>query len=427
MVSKKYMEYDLIVIGGGPSGMMAAGRAAENGAHVLLLEKNKTLGKKLLLTGKGRCNLTNAEFDNRAFINKFGRKGQFLFSPLSKFGIQDTINFFNKNGLPTKIERGKRVFPKSDKSIDVLNVLIKYLKKNKVDIRTQAVVKKITCFHKKIENIILTNGDKVKGNNYAICTGGKSYPETGSNGAGYNWLKGMEHRVIKPRPALISILIKERWIKKLEGLSLKNVNISLYQSGKKVDERFGEAIFTARGMSGPIILDMSKHIGELLEKGKVELVIDFKPALNFTVLDKRVIRDFEKFNKKIFRNSLNKLLPKSLIPVIIRLSGINPEKKVSEISQLERKKLIHLLKTFKLHVAQVGDFSKAIITTGGVDLKEIDSRTMRSKIIKNLYLAGEILDLDGPTGGFNLQLCWSTGFTIGESLRKKLENKKSDL
>jgi len=413
------MKYDLIVIGGGPSGMMAAGRAAENDAHVLLLEKNRQLGTKLLLTGKGRCNLGNAEFNNRVFVEKFGKKGQFLFSPLSKFGVQDTINFFNKQGLPTKIERGKRVFPQSDKSIDVLNVLIRYLKKNKVEIKTQANVKKIICPKSIIENIVLTSGDKFKAKNYAVCTGGKSYPETGSDGAGYDWLKKMNHTIIDPKPALTSILIKERWVKELEGLSLKNVSISLYQSEKKVDERFGEALFTAWGMSGPVILDMSKNIGQLLEKGEVELVIDFKPALSFTVLDKRITRDFAEFNKKIFKNSLDKLLPKSLIPVIIRLSEIDPEKKVCEISKLERKKLIHLLKMFRLQIVKVDGFKKAIITAGGVDLKEVDSRTMRSKIIQNLYLAGEVLDLDGPTGGFNLQSCWSTGFTIGETFKKK--------
>jgi len=418
------MKYDLIVIGGGPSGMMAAGRAAENGARVLLIEKNKQLGRKLLLTGKGRCNLTNAEFNNRIFVEKFGKKGQFLFSPLSKLGVQDTIMFFNKLGLPTKIERGKRVFPQSDRSIDVLNVLIHYLRKNNVEIRTQANVKKIVCPRNVIEEVVLANGDKLKAKNYAICTGGKSYPIIGSDGKGYDWLKKMHHTIIDPKPALTSIIIKERWIKELEGLSLKNVSISLYQAGKKVDERFGEALFTARGMSGPIILDMSRHIGQLLKKGRVELVIDFKPALSFPVLDKRIMRDFAEFNKKIFKNSLDKLLPQSLIPVIIRLSGIQPKKKVCEINKLERKKLVHLLKTFKLQVVRLNGFQRAIITTGGVDLKEVDSRTMHSKIIQNLYLAGEVLDLDGPTGGFNLQSCWSTGFTIGESFKKNRKHQK---
>ncbi len=415
------MKYNLIVIGGGPSGMMAAGRAAENGAHVLLLEKNTTLGRKLLMTGKGRCNLTNAEFNVRSFVERFGKNGAFLFSPLNKFGVRDTINFFNKQGLATKVERGKRVFPQSDKSIDVLNTLLKYLKKNKVEVKTQAEVRSITCSKNLIENVVLADGEKLKADNYAICTGGKSYPITGSDGKGYSWLRKIHHTIINPEPALTSVLLEEKWIKELEGLSLKNVLISLFQSGKKVDERFGEALFTARGMSGPIILDMSKHIGQLLKKGTVELIIDFKPALSFPVLDKRVRRDFEQFRNKLFKNSLDKLLPQSLIPVIIRLSGINPTKKVCEISKDERRKLIHLFKSFKLHVVRLNGFQKAIVTAGGVDLKEVDSRTMHSKIVQNLYLAGEVLNLDGPTGGFNLQSCWSTGFTLGESFKKKNE------
>ena len=411
-------QYDLLVIGGGPAGMMAAGRAAENGARVLLLEKNSILGTKLLLTGKGRCNLTSAEFDNRKLAAKFGKNGNFLLSPLSKFNSQDTINFFNKLGLATKTERGKRIFPQSDKSADVLKALIKYLNKNKVEIKTQAEVRKILLSNnKEIKGVVLSDRERLEAQNYAICTGGKSYPETGSTGEGYQWLKKMGHTIVPLRPALMSILVKERWVKQLEGLSLKNVNISIYQNQHKVDERFGEALFTARGMSGPIIIEMSKHIGELLRKGPVDLIIDFKPALGFPVLDKRIQRDFLEFHKKLFKNSLNKLLPKSLIPVVVRLSGVNPEKKVSEITKEERLKLEHLLKEFKLQVTRVNGFQKAIITAGGVSLKEIDSRTMHSKIISNLYLAGEILDLDAPTGGFNLQMCWTTGFVLGESFK----------
>ncbi len=405
----------MIVIGGGPAGIMAAGRAAENGARVLLLEKNNKLGTKLLITGKGRCNITNAEFDTREFIKKFGRNGKFLFSALHKFGVRDTIEFFENRGVKTKKERGNRIFPKSDKSRDVLIALINYLKQNKVRVKTKAEVNSIIHQGDKIEKIILTNGEELSAEKYTICTGGKSYPLTGSTGDGYKWLRKMGQTIILPRPVLAPILTKENWVKDLEGLSLKNVEISIYQNNKKIDSRFGEALFTAVGLSGPIVLGISKCIGLALEHGRVNIQIDFKPALSFKTLDRRIQKDFKEFNNKMFKNSLDWLLPKTLIPVIVRLSGINPEKKINSVTREERKKLLHLLKNFKLWVKKIDGFDKALITSGGVDLKEVDPKTMRSKIIKNLYLAGEILDIDGPTGGFNLQACWSTGYAVGDN------------
>ncbi len=409
------MIYDLIVIGGGPAGMMAAGRAAENGARVLLLEKNNRLGLKLLISGKGRCNITNAELEIKKFIEKFGINGKFLWSALNKFGVQDVIDFFETKGLAVKIERGQRVFPKSDKARDVLQILITYLQKNNVKIKFEVSVKDIKIKDNKIEEIILANEEKLKAKNYLIATGGKSYPLTGSSGDAYNWLKKMGHNIINPQPALVPIILQEKWIKDLEGLSLKNVKISAYQI-KKVDERFGEAIFTAHGLSGPIILDMSKNIGKLLKQGQVDLEIDFKPALDFKILDKRIQYDFAELSNKMFKNSLDGLLPKKLIPVVIKLSRIDPEKKVNSITKEERKKILHLLKNFKLTVAKLDGFNKAIVTAGGVDLKEVNPQTMQSKIINNLYLAGEVLDLDGVTGGFNLQAAWSTGYMVGEYL-----------
>lgn len=438
--------YDLIVIGGGPAGMMAAGRAAEKGANVLLLEKNNKLGKKLLITGKGRCNITNSELDLRKFIEHFDQNGKFLFSCLHQFGVKNIIDFFENRGVPIKEERGARIFPKSDKSLDVLNVLIDYLKENKVEIKTNAEVKAIICEKNKditqstnkdinkIKKIVLVNNQEIRAKKYAICTGGKSYPLTGSNGDGYQWLKKMGHTIIDPQPALAPVLVKEKWIKELEGLSLKNVEITIYQEKKnknkdqviqkienkkkqKIDSRFGEALFTANGLSGPIILDMSKQIGKALKHYNVNLEIDFKPALDYQTLDKRIQKDFKKANNKMFKNSLNHLLPKTLIPVIVRLSGINPEKQVNIITKEERKKLLHLLKVFNLWVKKLDGFHKAIITTGGVDVKEIDPKTMQSKVISNLYFAGEILNLDGPTGGFNLQVCWSTGYALGNNFK----------
>ncbi len=409
------MIYDLIVIGGGPAGVMAAGRAAEKSARVLLLEKNSRLGLKLLISGKGRCNVTNVESEIKKFIDNFGVNGKFLWSALNKFSVQDVISFFESKGLPLKVERGHRVFPESDKAKDVLEVLSKYLQRNKVDIKFESGVENIEIENNKIKEIILVNGEKLMARNYLIATGGKSYPLTGSSGDAYKWLLKMGHKIIEPRPALVPIILQENWIKDLEGLSLKNVSINVYQN-KKVDSRFGEAIFTAKGLSGPIILDMSKHIGELLKQGQVNLEIDYKPALSFDVLDKRIQQDFIKLNNKMFKNSLDMLLPRKLIPVIIKLSGIDPEKKVNAITREERKKILHLLKNFRLTVKELDGFNKAIVTTGGVDLKEVDPQTMQSKIIKNLYLAGEILDLDGVTGGFNLQAAWSTGYVAGENI-----------
>jgi len=408
------MKYDVAVIGGGPAGMIAAGRAGELGSHVVLIEKNKTLGTKLLIAGKGRCNITNKIDGLKEIINRFGKNGKFLFSPFSRFGVDEVINFFENNGLKTKIERGGRVFPVSDKSQDVLDVLINYLGKTDVDIRTNSKVRKIIKKGKRIEKIILANGKEILADNFIICTGGKSYPVTGSTGDGYRWVEGLGHTITNLSPSLVPIIIEEAYMRELEGLSLKNVEISIYKSGKKINSRFGEAIFTAKGMSGPIILDMSKEIGKELPNN-LRMQIDFKPALDFVKLDKRIQRDFQKNPNKLFRNSLDELLPQKLIPIIIRLSKIDPSKKINSITKEERRKLVHLLKEFNLGIKELEGFKKAIITTGGVKLNEIDQKTMRSKLIDNLYFAGEILDLDGPTGGYNLQVCWTTGYIAGES------------
>lgn len=407
-------KYQLAVIGGGPAGMMAAGHAAELGAGVALIEKNNTLGAKLLITGKGRCNITNAEEDLKKIINAYGPNGKFLYSALNKFPNKEVVDFFEKHRLKTKIERGNRVFPVSDKARDVVNCLVQYLEINKVEVKFNSSVKKITAKNNKIEKIILMNGEEIQADNYILATGGKSYPGTGSTGEAYKWLKQLGHTIIEPKPALTPVIVKEQIVKRLEGLSLKNAEVSLW-AGQKLASEFGEALFTANGLSGPVILDLSKKISSNINKN-LKIKIDFKPALDYPTLDKRILRDFEEQKNKKFKNSLDKLLPGKLIPVIIELSGIKPDKAVNEITKDERKKLLKLLKEFELTVKGLVGFEKAIITSGGVDLKEVDPQTMKSKILDNLYFAGEILDLDGPTGGYNLQVAWSTGYSAGDNI-----------
>lgn len=406
--------YDVVVIGGGPSGIMAAGRAGELGSKVLLIEKNRKLGKKLLLTGKGRCNLTQAEFNTRKFVEKFGKKGRFLFSPLSVFGIKETIDFFEKRKLKIKVERGQRAFPKSDKSESVLMVLKKYLKDSGVVIMTGAKVLKFRKENNKIKSLLLAQKKKVIAKNFIIATGGKSYPKTGSTGAGVKWAKILGHTISNLRPVLTPIMIDESWVKSLKGLALKNIEISVIQKGKREAKFFGEMLFTHFGVSGPIILEMSKTVGGLLKKGEVVLSFDLKPGLNEQKLDKRLQRDFVKYSRKNFKNSLDDLLPRRMIPIIIRLSGIPEKKKTNEITKEERQKLVKSLKELKIRVKRLCGFQMSIVTSGGVSLDEIDSKNMSSKIIDNLFFAGEVIDLDGPTGGYNLQLCWTTGYVAGQ-------------
>ncbi|MGC8851759.1 MAG: NAD(P)/FAD-dependent oxidoreductase [Minisyncoccia bacterium] len=408
-------EYDLAVIGGGPSGMMAAIRSGELGARVILLEKNATLGKKLLLSGKTRSNITRAEFETRELAKHYGREGDFLLFALSHFGPQEVIKFFQKKGLLLKQERGKRFFPKNGGSVDVLKTLLGYLRRYHVEIKTQSPVRNLVVKNRVITKIILKDGEEILAKTYLVCTGGKSFPKTGSTGDGYFWLKQLGHTIEPLRPALVPLRVKESWPKIKEGFNLKNVSLTVYQNNQKKGFRLGDMEFTYFGISGPIVLDLSILIGELLKKGEVKVVLDLKPALSPEVLDKRIQSDFLKYHNKVFRHALDDLLPQKLIPLIIKLSGINSDKKVNKISKLERHKLGQLLKHLEMTISSLLGFEHAIITQGGVSLKEIDAKTMKSKVIDNLYLAGEIINLHGPSGGYNLQLCWSTGYLAGES------------
>jgi len=413
-LENKETHFDVAVIGGGPAGLLAAGRAAELGAKVVLIEKNRRPGRKLLITGNKRCNITQAIFNTREFVENFGENGRFLFSSLAIFGVEETIDFFQSRGLETKIERGGRVFPVSDKSEDVLNVLTGYLLENGVTIECDSEIVDIESKDNRITGLVLRKG-KITADCYVLCTGGKSFPGTGSTGDGFGWSEKLGHSVTELNPALVPIKIEEKWVTDLQGLSLRNVEMSIFQHGKKQDSDFGELLFTHFGVSGPIVLHKSRKVGQLLKQGEVKLSLDLKPALDFTKLDRRLQRDLEKYNNRAFKNCLDDLLPQKLIPATIELSGIEPYKQVNIITKEERHALGRLLKGLVMTVSGLLGFSQALVTSGGISIKEIDPKTMRSKLIDNLFFAGEIIDLDGPTGGYNLQVCWSTGYLAGES------------
>jgi len=408
--------YDLIVIGGGPAGMMLAGRAAENGARVLLLEKNKKLGKKLLVTGNGRCNITHAEYDNKKLVSAYGSNGRFLFSALASLDVAGVVEFFESRGLSTKVEEDGRIFPVSDRATDVLDVLVKYLKENGVDIQMGSEVSKIKVKSDKIQKIVLESGEGLVATDYAICTGGRSYSGLGSSGDGYSWLKKMGHTIVAPRPCLVPVVVKEKFVRDLEGVSLQDVGIDIYQDGKKQDSHMGDAVFTANGMSGPVVLNMSRKIGEMLSGGKVQLKIDFVPGREFASLDKMIQRDWQQNSHKSLRKSLSAFVPKRVAEKFMSIASLDSGRQVGDMKKHERSALIHLMKETTLEVRSIGGFDQAIVTAGGVDVREVDPRTMKSKIINNLYLAGEILDIDGPTGGYNLQACWSSGYQAGENI-----------
>ncbi len=404
-------KYDAIVIGGGAAGMIAAGKAAESGKSVLLVEKNEKLGKKVYITGKGRCNVTNSA-DLTDMIKNIPINGRFMYSALSVFSNWDLVGLLYENGTPIKEERGGRMFPESDKSSDIIKALSKYaLKENVTLVCDEADA--LIINDKKAEGVVLKKGGRVFADRVIVATGGKSYPQTGSTGDGYRFARLAGHTVIPPLAALVPLVTREKWVKELQGLSLKNVGIKLTDSNDKlIYEDFGEMLFTHFGLSGPVILSSSIHVNE--EKGKeYKIKIDLKPALDFDMLDKRLLRDFEESKNKDFANSLDGLLPKKLIPVIIKESGINPKKKINEITRKERTELCTLLKNFEFSIVGLRPIAEAIVTKGGVSVDEINPKTMESKLIDGLYFAGEVLDVCAYTGGFNLQIAFSTGYSAG--------------
>lgn len=406
----------VVVVGGGAAGMMAAYQAAKNGHKVILVDKNEKLGKKIYITGKGRCNLTNAGELEQIFNNIMTNR-KFLYSALYSFTNDDVINFFETNGMKTKIERGNRVFPVSDHSSDVISTVAKTLRKNHVDIRLFTPVKDLIITNDKACGVLLENGEKIMCDSVIIATGGLSYPSTGSTGDGYRFAKDSGHTINKCEPSLVPMNIKEEWVKELQGLSLRNVNVRIINGKKKLYNELGEMLFTHFGVSGPLILSASAMINRKYFDENLKIIIDLKPALDMEQLNKRILRDFEEELNKQFKNSLNKLLPSKLIPVVINLSGIDPDKQVNTITKEERQKLAYQLKNLEISFNGFRGWNEAIITKGGISVKDINPSTMESKIVNNLYFCGEVLDLDALTGGYNLQIAWSTGYLAGDSVR----------
>lgn len=412
-------EWDVVVIGGGPAGMMAAGRAAEKGASVLLLEKNEILGKKLLITGGGRCNVTNAETDVRKLLAKFKGSDKFLFSAFSQFSVKEALDFFHAHGLDTKEEANQRVFPKSEKARDVRDTLAAYLKQQKVAILAGIPVTSFTKGDGAIRAVKMGNGKEIRAKAYILATGGKSRPDTGSTGDGFAWLEKLGHTVIRPVPSLVPVAIQDAWVKKLQGVSVPDVKITVFQDGEKQDSKIGKILFTHFGVSGPTILNMSKGIGELLEWGDTEIVLDLFPKLDPGALDKKIQEAFAANSNKMFKNSLAGLLPSAVASAIVDISGIKGDTFCHSVKKDQRLALVKLLKALPMKVEGLLGANKAIVTSGGVALEEVDFRTMASRLFPNLYLVGDILNIDRPSGGYSLQLCWTTGFVAGESAAGK--------
>ena len=407
-------ESQIVVVGGGAAGMMAAGQAAMAGAQVTLLEKKERVGRKIAISGKGRCNVTNVE-DVSGFMKHYPGNGRFLQGALHDFDNMALRDFFARLGVETKVERGGRVFPVSDEAELIVEALRTFLRHARVQVRTGRAVEELLVSNGAVSGVRC--GSEIwRTQAVIIATGGASYPGTGSTGDGYRFAAGLGHQVITPRPALVPLRIAEAWVKEAQGLALRNVEATLWAGGKKQAQEFGEMLFTHFGVSGPIVLTLSRTAGDLLRQGQqVTLAINLKPALTPEQLDQRLQRDFREFSNKQFRNALDQLLPKSLVPVVVGLSGIAPERVVHQITREERQKLRNLLQGLKLTVTDTLPLAAAIVTAGGVDVKEIDPKTMASKKVTGLYWAGEVVDVDGVTGGYNLQAAFAMGYRAGRA------------
>lgn len=404
----------ILIIGGGAAGMFASITAARNGHEVHVFEKNEKLGKKLFITGKGRCNITNA-CDMDTLFSSVVSNSKFLYSSFYGCTNQDVIQFFESIGVRTKIERGERVFPASDHSSDVIRALEFEMKKLGVSIHLYTAVRKICQKDGRFHHIEIADGTIVEADSCIAATGGLSYQTTGSTGDGYRFAKELGHKVTDCMPSLVPMEAKEDWVKELQGLSLRNVEASIYDGKKLLYQDFGEMLFTHYGVSGPLIISASSYVGKKITDKELSLEIDLKPALDAEQLDQRVIRDFEENQNRQFKNAIGKLFPAKLTPVMLKLSGIDPEKKVNVISREERREFVRLIKHLPVTITGLRGYNEAIITKGGIKTKEIEPGTMESKLVQNLYFVGEVLDLDALTGGFNLQIAWSTAYAAGQA------------
>ena len=405
----------VIIVGGGAAGMAAAIGAGRNNHQVIVYEKNEKLGKKIYITGKGRCNITNAS-DMETILANVVSNRKFLYSAFYGFTNEDMIQLLEKRGCKTKVERGNRVFPVSDKASDVIHTLAREMEALGVEVKLRTKVTSLMVEDGTCVGVVLEGGKKVYADDVIVCTGGLSYHTTGSTGDGYTFAENCGHTITELSPALVPFNTKEEWARQLQGLSLKNISVQMKQGKKVLYESFGEMLFTHYGVSGPAILSGSSVVAKKIKKEPIQLIIDLKPALTEEQLDARMLREFDEFKNKQFKNSLVHLYPSKLIPVIIELSGISPEKKINEILKEERLTLVHLTKNLVLTLHSLRDYNEAIITQGGISVKEINPTTMESKLVSHLYFAGEVLDLDAFTGGYNLQIAWSTGYAAGNNL-----------
>lgn len=408
--------WDLVVIGGGPAGMMSAGTAKSQNKKlkVLLIEKNDSLGKKLLITGGGRCNITNAEFDTRILLSKYKEAEPFLFSPFSTFGVKESLDFFLSKGLDTKVENEKRAFPITERAQSVWDVLVENLKENQVEILSNSPVKKLEKEGGQVTQAILENGEKIKAKKFIVATGGTSRPETGSTGDGFKWLKDLGHKVLDSDASLVPISIKDSWVKKLSGVTLTDIKLSLFQDGEKQKVEKGKILFTHFGISGPTVLNMSKDVGELLKYGEVFIELDLLPKENYGTLNEKLQELFKTENKKMIKNSLGTLIPNSLVEVTLEKAGVPGETFNNSVTREGRISLVQNIKHLKMQVSGLLGKEKAIVSSGGVDLSEVDFKTMRSRLFDNLYIVGDVLNVDRPSGGYSLQLCWTTGYVAGK-------------
>ena len=405
----------ILIVGGGAAGMMASVFAARNGHEVHIFEKNEKTGKKLYITGKGRCNLTNA-CDMDTLFTSVCTNEKFLYSAFYGFTNQDVMNFFEEAGVKLKTERGNRVFPMSDRSGDILDALRRQMKKSGVQVQLNTEVSDILTKDGQASGICLSDDRTIMGDAVIVATGGLSYASTGSTGDGYHFVEQLGHKVSPCQPSLVPFNIREAFVKELQGLSLKNVEIHIRSGKKELYREFGEMLFTHFGVSGPLILTASSYVGKLAAKQELSLTLDLKPALTVEQLDQRILRDFEENKNKAFKNAVSGLFPAKLTPVMIFLSGIDPDKKVHEISREERKHFANLVKNLEMTITGLRGFEEAIITRGGVSVKEINPSTMESRLVSGLYFIGEVLDLDAVTGGFNLQIAWSTAYAAGNAV-----------